>query len=469
MLPKIARPFVTFSDRFAPDALVFAVILTIITFILSITVAEKSVVSTVMAWGDSYWKLLNFMTQIAIMLMAGSVLANSPPMMKGIRWVASKIHKASHAYALVCLLSAFAALLSWGASLVIGAVLARETAKTCHERGLVVHYPLLAASAYSGFVLWHQGLSSTIGLKVAEPNHFLAEKIGCAVEYLDRFQCVGERSPFLADKIGVIPLSDILLLNSSVVTLVILLVTLPLLMMYLHPKDEDRCQVYQPVVEYSDEDEVTPQKNMSWTERLSHTYFVNAFVIALGGFYLIYKHIVLGVNMNLNSMNLILIVLGFLLIKSTAAYVQKVSVSGRALGIILIQFPFYAGIMGMMSSAGLTEMISDALTSFATAKTLPFWAFISGGIVNMFVPSGVGQWALQGPVMVEAALSLNADIPATLLGVMMGDQWSNMIQPFWMLPILALLGLKLHQIIGYCAMTFVWSGIVFGGSLLLLT
>jgi short-chain fatty acids transporter len=159
---------------------------------------------------------------------------------------------------------------------------------------------------------------------------------------------------------------------------------------------------------------------------------------------------------------------GLLLIQNTKEYLTQITGGARAAYGIILQFPFYGGIMGIMTETGLAATIANAFVNISSADTLPFWAFLSGGLINMFIPSGGGQWAVQGPIMVDAAAQLNADMPKVAMGVAWGDAWTNMIQPFWTLPLLAIAGLSIRNIMGYTAVVLIISGIVIGGGLLIL-
>ena len=137
-------------------------------------------------------------------------------------------------------------------------------------------------------------------------------------------------------------------------------------------------------------------------------------------------------------------------------------------GPIILQYPFYAGIMGIMADTGLINVLAEKISSIATSDTLGFYSFLSGGLVNMFIPSGGGQWAVQGPVMIEAANNLNVKPYVIVLGVAYGDQWTNMIQPFWTIPLLAIAGLHMRQIMGYTFVIFIITGIIYGSAMLYL-
>ena len=174
-----------------------------------------------------------------------------------------------------------------------------------------------------------------------------------------------------------------------------------------------------------------------------------------------------GLNLTLDVVNWTFLALGLLLSRSVLHYVKLVAHASTAVGQIILQYPFYAGIMGMMAGTGLISVFADWFTSISSAGTLGFWAFLSGGILNMFVPSGGGQWAIQGPIFIEAAQNLGTDPSRVVMGVAYGDQWTNMIQPFFTIPLLAIAGLHVRQIMGYTFLVLIVTGFIFGGGILL--
>jgi short-chain fatty acids transporter len=188
---------------------------------------------------------------------------------------------------------------------------------------------------------------------------------------------------------------------------------------------------------------------------------------ALGLAYII-VFVVDGGTLDINIAIFSFLVLGLLLVPSTRYYLESLSSGARTAYGIILQYLFYAGILGIMGGTGLITTIADFFAGFSSAGALPFWAFISGGIVNFFVPSGGGQWAVQGPVMMEAASGLGADSAKTATGLAWGDAWTNLVQPFWTLPLLAIAGLTIRDIMGYTALVLIVSGIIIGGGLLIL-
>jgi short-chain fatty acids transporter len=153
-------------------------------------------------------------------------------------------------------------------------------------------------------------------------------------------------------------------------------------------------------------------------------------------------------------------IFGILGHKSPIGYVKAINEAIKVAGGVALLFPFYAGIMGMMRTSGLAAIMSEWFVSFSTAETFPLFTFWSAGLVNLFVPSGGGQWAVQGPIMMPAAAELGADPSKVIMALAWGDSWTNQIQPFWALPILAISGLDVKDIMGYCLMVSILAGIV---------
>ena len=175
-----------------------------------------------------------------------------------------------------------------------------------------------------------------------------------------------------------------------------------------------------------------------------------------------------GFTLDLNIVSWSFLGAGLILSSSSIHYVRLVNNAAITVGPIILQYPFYAGIMGMMTDTGLINVLADKISEISSAETLGFYSFLSGGLVNMFIPSGGGQWAVQGPVMIEAAENLKVEPYIVVLGVAYGDQWTNMIQPFWTIPLLAIAGLHMRQIMGYTFVIFIVTGFLYGGALLYL-
>ncbi|GAB2800149.1 short-chain fatty acid transporter [Halomonas shantousis] len=442
MLNKLAAPFTYLFQRWMPDAFIFACLLSLLTFVLAFTVTDYSLADTVDSWGNGFWGLLTFSAQIAMTLITGHVLAHTPPMKRLLERLSDMVTTPSSAYLMVGLMSGIASLFSWGVGLIVGAIIARETAIQCQRKGIVIHYPLLVATAYSGFVIWHMGLSSSVALLIATPGHFLESSI------------------------GVIPASETIFAYWNIIMALAVLLTMPVVMMALRPRDEKCVPLAMEEVAATHE-EVSPVIDTP-AKRLEHARIINLMVGAISLAFLLKYFVSDGGGLNLNTVNFVFFTLGILLSRSPIHFVELVANAGRTLGPVFLQYPFYAGIMAMMADSGLAAMIARWFVGISTADTLPFWSMISGGLMNMFVPSGGGQWAVQGPIMAQAAAELGADMPRVAMGVAIGDQWTNMIQPFWTIPALAIAGLHVRSIMGYTVIALFWSGIIFSLGLLFL-
>jgi short-chain fatty acids transporter len=447
LMRGLSAPFVALMQRWMPNAFIFATLLTILTFVICILLTEASAGETIDAWGNGFWNLIAFTTQIAMTLITGYALAHTPAVHRLINGIAKLASSPSKAYVIVCFTAIIGSLISWGIGLIVGAIMARQTANVCRSRNIPVHFPLLVAAGYAGFVVWHQGLSSSTGLAIATEGHFLV------------------------DRIGIIPVSETLFTYWNFIIMISVAVTLPFVMMLLRPADAD-C-VPMPASNDAGDEEESEEERQPGTRRtpaqiLDNARILNLLIGAAGLVYLYFHFITRGESLNLNIINFVFLIGGILLTRSPLHYVELVTHGGRTLGPILLQYPFYAGIMGMMLDTGLAKVMAGWFVSISTAQTLPFWSMISGGLINLFVPSGGGQWAVQGPVMIEAARELGADLPRVAMGVAIGDQWTNMIQPFWTIPALAIAGLGVRDIMGYTVIAFLWSGLLFATGLLLL-
>ncbi|WP_417319552.1 short-chain fatty acid transporter [Emcibacter sp.] len=446
----MAKPFTLFVERFYPDPFVFAVLLTLVTFLITFGLTDTTPMGAVTAWGDGLSSLLNFMAQISIMLIAAHALAHTDTVQRGLRFLGRLPTSQAGAYLMVAVCAGLASLLSWSLGLVAGALLAQQVAIEGRRKGLRLHFPLLVASAYSGFVIWHMGYSASAPLFVATPGNALEDKIG-----------------------GMIPVTDTIFASWNIAIAFVTLFLVAATCSLMRPKEEDIIEAPVDAIESLQEDEKEAERSaghappLTPAGRLDNSRLMS---IVMGLFlmaYLIHWFSSKGLNLNLNIVNWSFLALGLLLARNPLHYVRLVGDASRTVAPVLLQYPFYAGIMGLMFNSGLVNIISDWFTGISTPQTLPFWAFISGGIVNFFVPSGGGQWAIQGPVFISAAQNLGVDLPLVVMGVAYGDQWTNMIQPFWTLPLLAIAGLHLRQIMGYTFVVFLVSFLTFGGGLLI--
>ena len=428
-------------QRYLPDPFLFVVLLTFLVFGLALVFTESSPINIVEYWGGGFWGLLSFAMQMLLVLVTGHVLASSPLFKKWLSKLADLPSSPGQAIILVSVVSLLASLINWGFGLVIGALFAKELARKVED----VDYRLLIASAYSGFVIWHAGLSGSIPLTIATPDHFAQ------------------------DLIGVIPTSETIFAPFNIAIIIALLIAVPLVNRMMLPRKEETITVDRSLLE-DDKDLIAASIDTAATpsERLENSRVISLLIGMLGMIFLVYYFLTSGFQLNLDIVNFLFLFLGILFHGTPKLFLAAVTNAVKGASGIIIQFPFYAGLMGIMVSSGLATVISEAFVSISNEVTFPVFAFLSAGIVNFFVPSGGGQWAVQAPVVLEAAQSIGVPASKAAMAVAWGDAWTNMIQPFWALPALAIAGLKAKDIMGFCVIILFVSGAIITLGFLLL-
>ena len=447
MFKKFTNGCVKLVQRFLPDAFVFCIILTIVVFIAAMPVAGMNPIEVANAWGSGVWGLLAFSMQMALVLVLGSALANAPAIKKLIVKLAGVPKKPVGAVAFVTVISAICCFINWGFGLIIGALLAKEVAKKI--KGL--DYRLIIAAAYSGFVIWHAGISGSIplGMTALTADGVVDNTAGAVTE--------------------IVPTSQTIFSAWNLIMVLAVVVVVAFVNAKMHPDPKDVVSIDPKLLEDApDNTEVKARKDQTPAEKLENSMVLSYIVVVIGAIYLIYYFVNAGSILNalsLNIVNLIFLILGIAFHKTPISYVRAITESAESAGGIILQFPFYAGIQGMMVTVGsngvsLASAISTAFVNISTPRTFPVLCYLAAGIVNFFVPSGGGQWAVQGPIMMPAGLELGVTPAVTAMGIAWGDAWTNMLQPFWALPALAIAGLGARDIMGYCAIVLIASGIV---------
>ena len=436
-METITRFCLKMVQKYLPGAFLLAIFLTFVTFISGMVITGKSASAMVNYWGKGYSSLFTFGMQMVLVLLTGYVLALTPVAKKILDKVTDIPKSPKQALGLTALVSLISCYINWGFGLVIGAILAKEMGKKV--KGL--HFPLLVAAAYGGEIV--RGPSSSIPLVAATPGNFMV-KLG----------------------VPLIPVTETLYSSWNII--LSLAIAAALFFVYFHMKAPDGV-----MVEYVDK-EVTKaapkeKKDMTPAEKLENSYLINFLFGLLPLSYLVLNFSKIGFNLDLNLVILIFLTAGLFLHKNSTAYLDAVAQAiGASRGIIL-QFPLYAGISGMIVGSGMVAVLSNAFVNISTPHTFPLFTFLSAGLVNIFIPSGGGQWAIQGPIMMEAAQKLGADIPQTIMAFAWGDGWTNQIQPFWALPLLGVAGLGARDIMGYCVIWTVVSGLIISGTFLALS
>jgi short-chain fatty acids transporter len=367
-------------------------------------------------WTKGFWELLSFSMQMVLILLFGYMLALSPLLDALSTKLTGLSKNPVRGTVILVLISLAAGLINWGLALVFGAVLVRKIAVQARLSGNAINYPLMGASAYICMMIWHGGLSGSAPLSVASQGHFLV------------------------DKTGVIPLSGTIFSTMNLYATAMLFTLLPLITWRFAKKGEMKIPSVETFLSPSDKG----LKEVRWKP----TFFTLFGLLMLSGI-IIKTCTDKESSTGLNEINLIL----FSLVMIAFPDAGKLSkAAGEAIGSttgIIIQFPLYAGIMGIMKYSGLLVVMTEWFVNISTKQTLPLFSFVSASLVNLFVPSGGGQWAVQGPVIIEAANMIGVSPAKEVMALAYGDQLTNMLQPFWALPLLGITGLKAGEIFRY--------------------
>ncbi len=432
MLHKITMGSVRLVERWLPDPSIFVLLLTLVVFLAGMGFEAQTPIAMIGHWGDGFWGLLSFSMQMILILVTGWVLATTPFFRRILSALAHLARTPGQAIVLVTLVSLLASWLNWGFGLVIGAMFARQLARRVPD----VDYRLLITSAYSGFLVWHGGLAGSIPLTVATPDHFMA------------------------DRMGVISTSETIFASFNLLIVLALFIIVPLLNRLMMPPREQTISIDPAKLVEAPPTPLPPSQTPA--ERMENSILLAQAVGIMGLVFVVYYFAVKSGGLSLNIVNFIFLMLGIALHGRPSRFIEAVGDAARGASGIIIQFPFYAGIMGMMIGSGLRASLSTMFVAISNETTLALFTFLSAGIVNIFVPSGGGQWAVQAPVMIPAATALNVDLARISMAVAWGDAWTNMIQPFWALPALAIAGLRAKDIMGFCLIVLVVSGVVIG-------
>ena len=442
MFKKLVNGCVNVVNRWLPDPFLFAVILTIVVFVAAMFATGLGPVDMVNAWGATtgFWSLLSFSMQMALVLVLGSAMASAKPVKKGLSKLAGLAHNNFQAILITTMVSTVCSWLNWGFGLIVGALLAKEVAK----RVPTIDYPLLIASAYSGFVIWHAGLSGSIPLALNG-----GYKVGDVVYEATTL--------------------DTIFHPMNLIMCGVILLVMPLVNYAMHPS-QDKTITINPALLVEEEEKTYEVKTPA--DKMEHSKILWVITLLFGFGYIINYFVGVvkaGSNvaaaLNLNIVNMIFMFLGILLHGNLRKYVDAIGEAASGAAGILLQFPFYAGIIGMMtvkgeSGASLAMIISNFFVSISTNVSFPVWTFLSAGIVNFFVPSGGGQWGVQGPIVMPAGAALGVEPGRSAMAIAWGDQWTNMIQPFWALPALGVAKLSAKDIMGYLVIVTIFTGLV---------
>ena len=460
MIARLGALLSKFFAKTAPDPFVIAVGLTLLTAVLAVTLgfSDQATVgdkagAMLDSWrgNDGLWKFLAFGMQMCLILVTGHALAASRPVRRLIDSLAAMPRSAAGAAAMVGFFAIVFGLINWGLGLIVGALLAREVARSLRSRGIRAHGGLLAAAGYTGLIAWHGGLSGSAPLKMTSQAEAAGVLPASVVEGMT-----------VDGVFSGVSLSETVFSPMNLFVSGGLLVIVPLVLWMLTPKassdgeDEIVEMHVTDDVEWRDLDEGRLNGFPDWIERSPIVVWVLAIGLVAG--FWRFASVSSVFHVGPNEINMVMLALGLILHGSVRSYVSAAEDGARGCSGIILQFPLYAGIMGMGVSSGLVADFSHWIGSFATETTAPLVTFVSAGVVNLFVPSGGGQWGIQGPIALSTGAEVGVSPGKMIMAVAYGDQLTNMLQPFWALPLLAITRVRAREIVGYTAVVMVVAG-----------
>jgi short-chain fatty acids transporter len=443
IIARMALALTDWTERWVPDAFVFALIGTLLVIVAGVAFTPSNLLQVIDAWGRGLWELIPFTLQMALIIITGHVLATSQPMGGVIRRLAAWPTTPRNAVALVAFFAMVSSWFNWGFSLIFSAVLAREVARRVEG----VDYRALAAASFLGIgSVWAQGLSGSAALQMATPGALQPQ-----------IRDIVANNGMIAG--GIISFSHTIFLWQSLLSVVIEIAVVTLVM-WLATPPAGRGKTARDLGIALGRAEIEPPAPVvkptpgQWFE---HSPILNWLIVAIGGTYLIRYFMQAGEPLNainLNIVNLTFLLFGFLLHRTPARLMHAVQAATPAVWGVILQFPFYAGIAGIITSTHLSERIADAFVGFSTAYTFPAVVAVYSAVLGVFVPSGGSKWVIEAPYVMAAAHELKVHLGWVVAAYDLGEALANLVQPFWMLPILGLFQLRARDVMGYTFVVF---------------
>ena len=457
---NISKAVEAVFNKYLPSPFTIAVLLTIVTIFLALFFTKPDTIGFVgytvdilQYWEKGIWSssLLEFAYQMMLILVLGHVLVLSKPISNLIMKITRYCNNTATSAAIVACLTMLVAFFNWGLGLIFGALLARKVAEHAYKNNIKLNYPIIGASGYMGMMVWHGGISGSAPIKINEVGH-----LSSIMKNTSSLEIVSQIPSAINFNQTIFNISNLLIFSSIVIVITGLF--------YFLGKRSAPTEINLPEYKMHQEEKIVSKADTLDNSKILALAFGLLIIIA---FFYQYMDDIKVLKITPNLINFLMLGLGIILHGSFKKFTDAIGESITDISGILIQFPLYFGIMGIMSASGMVTQISDFFVSFSTTTTLPLVTFFSAGLVNIFVPSGGGQWIIQGPIVIESALKLGVPLHKAIMALAYGDQITNMLQPFWALPLLGITKLKANEILPYTLIAmFVGSGIYCIGILL---
>ncbi|MEW9123848.1 MAG: TIGR00366 family protein [Thermotaleaceae bacterium] len=423
---RISKKFQFAADKIIPDSFVFCLVLTLIVFALGMVFTGNGPLSMIKHWYSGFWTQMTFAFQMAFMVVTCAAAAKAKQVKKVLIKIASIPKTPVGAMILLMGFGYISSFINWAFCTVVTPILAMQLSK--QVKGL--HFPMMVAAGYSTMILGQcLGPSASVYALVATDGHFLVDKIGVLNQAVTVYN----------------PMNVTLFTILALFTIILSILTRP-------PQHE--------IVEYKtaldDVEEIEAEEIVTLADRMNGSKIM-MYLIGFAGLAIIVTTFMekgfLGA-LNINFVIFLFVILNTFLYNSPRKFVEAYKDNMKLATEIMMQFPFYGGIAGMMVDSGFGAVVVNGIMNVASGATMPVWAYISASVVNLFIPSQGGQWIVQGPLLVDAAQSLNANIPHVINAFVYGDEATNLLQPLYVIPALSVVGMKLKDVWGF--MAFIW-------------
>lgn len=428
---KILMFFVNLMQKYLPDPFTIVWMITLLVIVMAMTITHKSILEIVNYWGKDFFGILAFAMQMALVIVTGYALASAPIVRKFLKLIVRIPRTPGQTILFIGFASMVLYYFNWGLGLIAGGLLAREAAKRHPD----VDFRLLVTAAFSGIIITHGGLSASVPLLINTKGHFLEKEI------------------------GLIPLTQTIFHPQALFIVIGLAVVIPLVLYCMIPKKED-IVVADPRLLEEEPEEIPMEGPKQLADHLNNSLFLK-YSLGLMGFVYVFKYFMdNGFNLNLNLLIFIFIILGILAHGNLMDYSRAMTKGAPAAAGIILQYPFYAGLMGIMQGSGLVFVISNWLLQMSSHDTFELACYFSSLIISIFVPSAGGHWVVQAPFMLPAAAQLGVEPWKAAMGVAWGESIWNVVCPFWALPLLAIANISIRDLIGFSTLLFLVGNVI---------
>jgi short-chain fatty acids transporter len=442
MLWRLSRSFQFAADRYIPDSFVFCVILTLLAYGFGLMVGQTGPLDLAIGWYNGLWTMIAFAFQMSFMVVCCGAAAKAPAVERMLAAVARAPRAPAVAMVVLIVFGFVSSLINWAFSVILTPILAMQLSR--NVKGL--HFPLMIATGYSTMIIGQTWCpSASVYALVATKGHFLEKSIGVWTQ----------------DQTVYNPVNTVLFF--------VMVITIILLGVFTRPPESELVG-YVPKEEPAQAAAVETDQERTFADTMNQSR-VLMWIIGVAGLAVIGHSIVTkGImkSLDFNFVIFLFLTLNAFLYNTPVKFVGAFKDMMRPAAEVMLQFPFYGGIMGVMTASGLGKVLAGLLIKIATVDTIYAWSFLSACFLNLFIPSQGGQWIVQGPILTEAALALKANMPLVFNAFVHGDEATNLIQPLYVIPALALVGMKLKEVWGFMAFICVfWMAIVTVGFLVL--